>query len=149
MLAVALPATLPLKLTVRTRDLYIVPRTTGPNAGRAIIGATIEDVGFDKTVHPSQIAELHRQAAALLPPLASATVLESWSGLRPATADRLPMIGPHPARPRHWLAAAHYRNGILLAPATALVMAQLLFDERPTVPLEAFAPARTLTPQLR
>jgi glycine oxidase len=142
MLAVALPADFPLKITVRTRDIYIVPRTTGPSAGRVIIGATVEDAGFDKTVHAAQIDVLHRQASVFLPQLAHATVLESWSGLRPATPDRLPILGPHPSKPRHWIATGHYRNGILLAPATARVMAQLILGHAPAVPLDAFRPSR-------
>jgi glycine oxidase len=142
MLAVALPEDFPLKMTVRTRDIYIVPRTAGPSAGRAIIGATIEDVGFDKIVHAAQIAELHRQASALLPPLAQATLLESWSGLRPATSDRLPILGAHPTRPHHWIATGHYRNGILLAPATAHIMAQLILGQAPALSLDAFSSSR-------
>src|SRR5258705_504885 len=77
MLSVAIPPSLPLRFTLRTESIYIVPRTKGPNAGRAIIGATIEDAGFDKTVHPSDIAHLHAQASSLLPQLSSTAVLES------------------------------------------------------------------------
>ena len=140
MLAVELPAGFPLAITVRTEDIYIVPRTSGPNAGRAIIGATVEDAGFDKKVHPEAIEALHRRAVAILPQLESARVMESWCGLRPATTDRLPLIGAHPTKPRCWLATGHYRNGILLAPATAYVMTQLIVGESPATPLEAFAP---------
>jgi glycine oxidase len=156
MLAVAIPPHLPLDLTLRTPRFYIVPRLLGPNAGRAIIGATVEDVGFDKTVHASAIATLHAEAAALVPALAGARVLETWAGLRPATADRLPLLGPHPNQARCFVAAGHYRNGILLAPATAQVMADLLL--RPAsdrsaadpVPLDlaAFSPARFLAQRL-
>jgi glycine oxidase len=142
MLAVELPAEFPLAITVRTEHFYIVPRTAGPNAGRAIIGATVEDAGFDKEVHAAQIEALHRQVAGLLPQIANANVVESWSGLRPATLDGLPLIGAHPTQPDCWLATGHYRNGILLAPATAHVMAQLLLGEQPATPLAAFAPCR-------
>lgn len=143
MLVIALPKSLSLDLTVRTKDIYIVPRTTGPNAGRAIIGATVEDVGFDKTVHPLQIAALHHRAARLLPQLIDADVVESWSGLRPATSDRLPILGAHPTKPNHWVATGHYRNGILLAPATAHVMTQLIRGRSPSISLEAFNPSRS------
>jgi glycine oxidase len=144
MLAVTLPPTLPLHFVVRTPRIYIVPRTTGPCATRAIIGATLEDAGFDKTVHPSDIAHLRSLASALLPVLDEAPELESWAGLRPATPDGLPLLGSLPARPHHLLATGHYRNGILLAPATAHVMAQLLTGETPSVNLSPFDPARTL-----
>src|ERR1700737_809289 len=144
MLAVALPSDLPLDLVVRTPDIYIVPRTQGPQAGRAIIGATIEDCGFDKTVHSVDIARLRFQASQLLPQLASATILEAWAGLRPSTPDGLPLLGALPGKPQHFLATGHYRNGILLAPATAHVMAQLLFSEPASVDLAPFSPARNL-----
>jgi glycine oxidase len=142
MLSVSLPPSLPLQLVVRTPNIYIVPRTSGPNAGRAIIGATIEDAGFDKTVHPSDIARLRSLAAALLPPLADAPQLEAWAGLRPATPDGLPLLGALPDQPNHLLATGHYRDGILLAPATAHVMAQLLFAEVPSIDLTPFSLAR-------
>ena len=144
MLSVALPSDLPLDLVVRTPDIYIVPRTQGPQAGRAIIGATIEDCGFDKTVHSADIARLRSQASQLLPQLASATILEAWAGLRPSTPDGLPLLGALPGKPQHFLATGHYRNGILLAPATAHVMAQLLFGEPASVDLAPFSPARNL-----
>jgi len=143
MLAVSLPSSLPLHFVVRTPGIYIVPRTSGPNAGRAIIGATIEDAGFDKTIHPSDIADLRSLAAALLPPLAAAPQLEAWAGLRPATPDGLPLLGALPAQPNHFIATGHYRDGILLAPATAHAMAQLLFGEAPSIDLTPFSPART------
>jgi glycine oxidase len=147
MLALALPAEFPMRRTLRTRDIYIVPRTAGPNAGRAIVGATVEDAGFDRIVHTAQIEDLRRQAIALVPELAHAPVLESWSGLRPATADRLPLIGPHPTKPRHWIATGHFRNGILLAPATARIMTQLLLNETPSLTTEAFSPSRPMASQ--
>ncbi|MCU1322440.1 MAG: dependent oxidoreductase [Acidobacteriaceae bacterium] len=142
MLAVALPSSLPLDLVIRTPEIYIIPRTQGPNAGHVVIGATVEDKGFDKTVHPIDIAMLQSSAAELLPQLADATILETWAGLRPATSDLLPLLGALPHRPRHLLAAGHYRNGILLAPATAHLMAQLLTNETPAIDVAAFAPAR-------
>ena len=142
MLAVALPPALSLDVVVRTPEIYIVPRTEGPSSGRAIIGATVEDRGFDKTVHSADIARLHAKAAELLPHLASAPILESWAGLRPATRDGLPLLGAMPHNPRHLLATGHYRNGILLAPASAHLLGQLLFGEDPSVDLDSYSPAR-------
>ena len=98
MLSLAIPAGLPLDITFRSRAFYIVPRLYGPQAGRAIVGATVEHAGFDKTVYPSAIAALHAQAAALVPALADAPIVETWAGLRPATADLLPLLGAHPTR---------------------------------------------------
>ncbi|HMG02307.1 MAG TPA: FAD-dependent oxidoreductase [Edaphobacter sp.] len=140
MVAVRLPPSLPLHLVVRTPDIYIVPRTAGPSAGRAVIGATVEDAGFDKTVHPDEIAQLRAQAAELLPDLAEAEEVKTWAGLRPGTSDGLPLLGQ--VEENHFIATGHYRNGILLAPATARVMAQLVSGERPEVDLSAFSPLR-------
>jgi glycine oxidase len=150
MLAVALPPSLPLNMVVRTSNIYIVPRTRGEHAGCALIGATVEDVGFDKTVHSADIAALQALAANLLPSLANATVLDSWAGLRPGSPDGLPLLGRLPEatalHSRRLLATGHFRNGLLLAPATARLMAQLLLEESTAIDLKPFSPARLLTP---
>jgi glycine oxidase len=144
MLAIAIPPSLSLPLVVRTHGMYIVPRTTGPNAGRAIIGATIEDAGFDKIVHPADIAHLRALAAALLPPLADAPQLEVWAGLRPSTPDELPFLGRSSDHRNQFVAAGHYRNGILLAPATAHVMAQMIANQPTAIDLSVYSPTRLL-----
>lgn len=141
MLAVALPPSLPLHLVIRTPDIYIVPRTAEAEETRAIIGATVENAGFDKTVHPADIARLRSQAVELLPALADAPALETWAGLRPATADSLPLLGQ--IAENQFVATGHYRNGILLAPATAHAMGQLLAGERTEVDLTPFSPLRS------
>ncbi|MBB5318001.1 NAD(P)/FAD-dependent oxidoreductase [Tunturibacter empetritectus] len=145
MFSVSLPPSLPLHFVLRTPDIYIVPRTAGPATGRAIIGATVEDIGFDKAVHPADIDRLRSLAAALLPAIARAHQLEAWSGLRPATSDGLPLLGVLPGQPNHFIATGHYRNGILLAPATARVMAEFIVGGIPSVDLSPFSPARSLS----
>jgi len=142
MLAVSLPPSLPLHLVVRSPEIYIVPRTVDPAPNRAIIGATVEDAGFDKTVRATDIAHLRALATKLLPPLADAPELETWAGLRPATEDALPIIGSIPDHSNHFIATGHYRNGILLAPGTAHVMGQLIANERPSIDLSSFSPER-------
>ncbi|QHN04893.1 FAD-dependent oxidoreductase [Granulicella sp. WH15] len=142
MLAVALPAELPLEAVVRTHDTYIIPRLTGPNAGRVVIGATVENAGYDKTVKPHDILALHARASALLPQLKDAHFVESWAGLRPSTADGLPILGTTAKQTRYMLANGHYRNGILLAPATAQVVADMLERRTPAVDLKVFRPER-------
>jgi glycine oxidase len=145
MLAVSLPPSLPLHLVVRTPDIYIVPRAANSSERRAIVGATIEDAGFDKTVNSADIAKLHTLAAALLPQLASAPILESWAGLRPATPDGLPLLGSLPTRPNQYIATGHFRDGILLTPATAHLMAQTIMGEPTSIDLSTFSPARFLS----
>lgn len=142
MLVVALPPSLPLHLVVRAPEIYVVPRTVGSTANRALIGATVEDAGFDKTVRAGDIAHLRARAAKLLPPLAGAHKLETWAGLRPATEDGLPILGAIPGHSNHFIATGHYRNGILLAPATAHLMSQVLADERSSIDLFPFSPER-------
>jgi glycine oxidase len=146
MFAVSLPSSLPLQLVFRTPEIYIVPRTANSGEHRAIIGATIEDAGFDKTVHPADIAHLRSLATELLPPLADATQLEAWAGLRPSTPDGLPILGALPTQPNHHIATGHYRNGILLAPATARLMAQAIAGEQSSLDLSPFSPGRFLSP---
>jgi glycine oxidase len=116
---------------LRTPEIYIVPR----GDGRLTIGATVEHSGYDKTVEPAAIARLLAAAVELWPPIAHAEIIESWAGLRPATASELPLIGPllnpssHP--PNRWVATGHFRNGILLAPATARVLSQAIRGQAP------------------
>ena len=140
MMSVAMPVSIPLHVVIRTPDIYIVPRTTTPECARVIIGATVEDAGFDKSVHPEDIAYLRALASELFPPLSEAVELETWAGLRPATHDRLPLLGKISAN--HFIASGHYRNGILQAPATAHLMAQLIAGEHPEVDLAPFDPFR-------
>jgi glycine oxidase len=139
------PALHGLREVHRSDAIYIVPRTLGPQAGSALIGATIEDAGFDTSTHPRDLTHLRALAAGLLPGLAAeneAPQLDAWAGLRPHTPDRLPLIGPLVPGSRHFLATGHYRNGILLAPATAVLLADLIQGKSPALDLTAFSPAR-------
>jgi glycine oxidase len=146
MLRVQLPPALAaLDQVHRSETIYIVPRTQGPQAGTALIGATVEDAGFDTTVHAADLARLRALAAALLPDLAdtaAAPQVESWAGLRPATPDALPLLGRIEPDDRKLFATGHFRNGILLAPATAVLIADLLEGKLPALALTAFQPGR-------
>lgn len=87
--------------------------------GSVLVGATVEDVGFDERSTVAGVRELMEAVVELLPGAASAALDHVRVGLRPATDSHLPMIGPLPNHPRVIMAAGHYRNGILLAPLTA------------------------------
>jgi len=137
MLAVRLPAPLDLAYVLRTPEIYLVPR----GRGHIVIGATVERAGFDRRVEPSALERLRSLAAEIWPPIAGAPVVDSWSGLRPGTRDALPLIGSA-GQPHCWMATGHFRNGILLAPATGLIVRQLLEGETPAVELANFAPGR-------
>jgi glycine oxidase len=122
---------------VRAPAVYVVPRSDG----RIVIGSTLEDAGFDKRVDSETIQRLHQGAASLIPELGEARMLETWAGLRPGTPDALPLLGATEVE-NYFVAAGHYRDGILLAPVTALVMAQVVRGAKPDLDLSAFSPAR-------
>jgi glycine oxidase len=113
---------------------YLVPRPDG----RVLIGSTEEAVGFDKRTTGGAIAELLHFAFTLVPSLADAPLERCWAGLRPATPDELPYLGPVPGVANLFVAAGHFRSGIQLSPATALLMKELLLGQPLTMPLEAF-----------
>jgi glycine oxidase len=107
--------------TVASERVYVVPRSDG----RLIVGATVEEEGFDTTVTAGGVHELLREAYRLLPEIAELELAETTAGLRPGTPDNLPLIGPG-AIEGLVLATGHYRNGILLAPLTAERVAEAL-----------------------
>lgn len=122
---------------IRTEEVYLVPRSDG----RILIGATVEEAGFDKRVDADTILGMHEAALRLVPALSQGRVLESWAGLRPGTPDNLPIIGETDT-PGYFVATGHFRDGILLAPITALVMSQIVSGDRPEFELTAFRPQR-------
>lgn len=104
---------------------YIVPWSDGT----LLIGATSEDVGFDERSTLAGISSLLAAASAVLPGIGDATFLDVRVGLRPATTDGLPIIGPSPSDPRVIYATGHFRNGVLLAPLTARLIGDLVLDD--------------------
>jgi len=129
-----LPQAALLQHVLRTPEAYLVPRSSG----KVLIGATVEDVGFDKSVDPSAIRQLLHDAARYLPELLSAPITQSWAGLRPGTPDDLPIIGPTDI-PRVFVATGHFRNGILLAPVTAQIMVELVQGRPSPQDIRAFS----------
>ncbi|HWR13945.1 MAG TPA: glycine oxidase ThiO [Terriglobales bacterium] len=131
-----------LRHVISGNGVYLIPRTDG----RIVVGATVEDVGFDKRVDPSAIQALHQRAANLVPALGEARIHDSWAGLRPGTPDELPMLGRTELE-GYFVATGHYRDGILLAPATASAMTQILAGHEPGIDISRFSPSRfTLRP---
>lgn len=127
--------------TLRIPGLYIVPR----GEGNYVVGATLEDTGFDQSTSEPQLAELTRRAIELWPPLAHATRVAAWAGLRPMAPDGLPVIGPLTPGEKNstlWVATGHFRNGILLAPGTAHVLRELILGHTPQVEIGRFSIAR-------
>ncbi|MEX2448368.1 MAG: FAD-dependent oxidoreductase, partial [Solirubrobacterales bacterium] len=101
--------------------VYLAPRPDG----RLIVGATVEERGFDTAVTAGGVHELLREAYRLLPEVAEMELVEAAAGLRPGTPDNMPLVGPSPLDGLIW-ATGHYRNGILLAPLTANLLADQL-----------------------
>jgi len=126
-----------LRHVIRTPEVYLVPRSDG----RVVIGASLEDAGFDKSVDADTVQRLHQAAVALVPALSRARRHELWAGLRPGTPDDLPILGVT-STPGYFAATGHFRNGILLAPITARLMAELVTGSRPDYDLRAFSPGR-------
>jgi glycine oxidase len=116
--------------------VYDVPRASGEH----IIGSTVEYVGYDKRVTVEGVAGILAQMTRLVPGLGEAEMVASWGCLRPATPDGLPMLGP--ARPGLILATGHFRNGILLAPITARLIASLVLTGSAPGSLAPFRPDR-------
>lgn len=126
-----------LKHAVMADDVYLVPR------GReTVIGATVERAGFDMSTTTVAIDRLRRAAIELCPQLAACTITRSWAGIRPATPDMLPIIGPDPADRRLIYACGHSKNGILLAPATASAVSALVQNRPTAVNMTPFSIAR-------
>jgi glycine oxidase len=125
----------PLRHVVLGPDVYMVSR----NSDRTLVGSTMEDVGFDPRTTPEAIDGLRRAATAMCPALTGRPVVDAWSGLRPATPDLIPIIGPDPALPTLIYACGHSRNGILLAPITAAVICALAIGADPEWDVSPFA----------
>lgn len=116
---------------------YLVPR----DDGRVLVGSTLEFVGYRREVTAVAVRDLLDAAISLVPSLAQATLGKTWSNFRPYTQDALPFIGEGDVRGL-LLATGHYRNGILLAPATAAIVSALVLGKKPAIALEAWSPKR-------
>ncbi len=137
MLCVVMPAKELVRHVVRTPEVYLIPRSDG----RMLIGATAEEAGFDKQTVPETIQRLRKAAIDLVPRLADARTLEAWAGLRPGTPDGLPILGATPT-PGYFVATGHFRDGILLAPVTAKMMARVVTGQTPRIDVSRFSAAR-------
>jgi glycine oxidase len=122
---------------VRGLEVYVVPR----GDGRVVVGATVEEQGFDTRVTAGAVHDLLRAAMELLPDVAELELVETVVGLRPGSPDNAPMLGP--AGPEGLVVATgHYRNGILLTPVTADAVAELLATGQVPELIAPFGPQR-------
>jgi glycine oxidase len=126
-----------LQRVLRSERGYLVPRL----GGRIIAGSTLEEVGFDKRVTAGGMRKILDAAIALAPDLAGAEIVETWAGLRPATPDNFPILGPADIE-NLFIATGHYRNGILLAPVTAKLARNWILTKSMPAGAAIFSPLR-------
>jgi glycine oxidase len=122
---------------LRTPRCYIVPRADG----EVVVGATVEERGFDTTVTADGVFRLLEAAREVLPDVGELELVEATARLRPGTPDNAPVIGEHGAEGLVW-ATGHHRNGVLLAPITAVAVADILTGAEPPAAVAPFAPGR-------
>ncbi len=127
-----------LPMPLYSRRGYLVPRLDG----RVLAGSTYEPAGFEKRVTVAAAADILAAVRAMAPGLGGLTLEHAYAGLRPATPDHRPIIGPAPDLPGLFHATGHYRSGILLAPVTAEAVADLVLVGRTRLPLGGMSPAR-------
>jgi len=128
----------PISHIINEGSRYLVPR----DDGYLLAGSTEEEVGFDKSTTEEALSELTEFARGLVPALRDASIEKTWSGLRPGSFDGLPYLGPLPGINNAFVAAGHFRNGLFLSPATAVVVSQLMRCEQPQIDLAPFRVGR-------
>ncbi|MGV8919202.1 MAG: glycine oxidase ThiO [Pseudomonas sp.] len=121
---------------ILAKGRYAIPRRDG----HILVGSTLEHEGFDKTPTSSALESLKASAVELIPALADAEVVGHWAGLRPGSPDGIPFIGPLAGFDGLWLNCGHYRNGLVLAPASCQLLVDLLLERKPIIDAAPYAP---------
>jgi glycine oxidase len=134
------PVALPARRVIRTPEVYCVPREDG----ELVVGATVEERGWDSTVTAGGVLELLRRAYEALPGISELELTETAAGLRPGTPDNGPAVGAG-TLPGLWWATGHWRNGLLLAPITADAIAAMVAGDEPPAEFAPFTPNRFAT----
>ncbi|MEH6798311.1 MAG: FAD-dependent oxidoreductase [Halopseudomonas sabulinigri] len=126
-----------LKSVLLYEGRYAIPRRDG----HILIGSTLEHAGYDKSTSTEALSSLRQSAEGLLPELRDLEPVAQWAGLRPGSPEGVPYIGPVMELPGLWLNAGHYRNGLVLAPASCRLLADLLLQRQPELDPEPYLPA--------
>lgn len=126
---------------VLAKGRYAIPRRDG----HILIGSTLEHAGFDKAPTENALDSLKASAVELLPALADAAPVGHWAGLRPGSPEGIPFIGAVPGFEGLWLNCGHYRNGLVLAPASCQLLADLMLGRPPIIDPAPYAPRGRLT----
>lgn len=128
---------------VSTTDCYLLQKAPG----EVVIGSTTEEAGFDVGVTPSAIKDLTAGAVRAIPFLARVRAKRVWSGLRPGSPDELPMLGPVEGLTGYLNACGHFRTGIVTAPLTGLLVAEMASGDPASFPVEPFLLSRFASPR--
>ncbi|MBI3343318.1 MAG: glycine oxidase ThiO [Gammaproteobacteria bacterium] len=119
-----------------SQQRYVIPRRDG----RLLIGSTLEQAGFDKSVTEEGLLQLKQFAAMLVPSLKDYRVERHWAGLRPGSPNGVPYIGEHPRIKGLYISTGHFRNGIVMAPGSAHLLADILLNRQPIVDPSPYRP---------
>lgn len=122
-------------------DHYLIPRRDG----KILVGSTVEQVGFEKTTTQYVREQLNNFAITLFPELKKHPICSHWSGLRPGTPRGVPYIGMHPEISNLGINAGHFRNGLVMGPASAKLLADLILHRTPILDPSAYAPGRAIS----
>lgn len=120
---------------VLKHDRYVIPRRDG----RVLVGSTLEHTDFRKETTQKALGELHNHALAMFPTLADCPVEKQWAGLRPGSPGGIPYIAPHRQFEGLFINAGHFRNGVVLGPASARLAADLVLQRRPILDPSPYA----------
>jgi D-hydroxyproline dehydrogenase subunit beta len=127
-------------MTTESVAFNVQPRTTQ----QVLVGSSRELVGWDASLNRRVLARMLARAVEFMPALAATSMIRAWTGFRPATPDKLPLIGAWPATPGLWIAAGHEGLGITTSLGTAQLIADLVAGREPPIDATPFAPTRTL-----
>lgn len=119
-----------------SENRYVIPRRDG----RVLVGSTLEHTGFEKQTTETARSELLQAAIRIIPALESIDIEHHWAGLRPGSPEGIPVIGPHPGFGNLYINAGHFRNGVVLGPASVRVLADSLLERAPALPAEPYLP---------
>lgn len=124
-----------LRTMVYRNGFYLIPRLDG----HILVGSTLEDVGFDKSVTENARQMLMQQAVAILPWLKGSQPVAHWAGLRPGSSDNIPLIGQHPKIENLYINTGHFRYGVTMAPASARLLTDLILNRASALDLKPYA----------
>ena len=123
-----------------SEDRYIIPRKDG----HVLVGSTTEDAGFDKSTSTEIRQQLLDYAIRTIPTLASCSIQQQWSGLRPGSSNGLPKIGQHPELTNLFINSGHYRNGLVMAPASTRLLSEIMLHTKTCLPEHDYTPRDAL-----